>query len=104
MKNRIIRISPSIIATNYKNKEVLFDSLKKIEKAGANFVHLDVMDGKFVKNATFDYNFIEKVRDKTSLMLDVHLMVQKPEEVIDKYAKAGADTKQIRFFPDIHDD
>lgn len=97
MKNRIIRISPSIIATNYKNKEALFNSLEKIEKAGANFVHLDVMDGKFVKNMTFDYNFIEKIRDKTSLLLDVHLMVQKPEEVIDKYAKAGADIITVHY-------
>lgn len=97
MRNRIIRISPSIIATDYKNNEILFDNLEKIEKAGANFVHLDIMDGKFVPNTTFDYNFIDKIRDKTCLLFDVHLMVQKPEEVIDKYAKAGADIITVHY-------
>ena len=97
MKNRVIRVSPSIIATNYKNNETLLQSLEKIEKAGANCVHLDVMDGKFVPNTTFDYTFVDKIRDKTNLLLDVHLMVQRPEEVIDKYAKAGADIISVHY-------
>ncbi|MBQ8451533.1 MAG: ribulose-phosphate 3-epimerase [Clostridia bacterium] len=94
---KLIRVSPSIIAIDYKNDEVLDKALVNIEKAGANFVHLDVMDGVFVKNKTFDYTLVDKIRDKTNLMLDVHLMVENPDEVIDKYIDAGADILTIHY-------
>ncbi len=97
MKARLIKISPSIIAVDYNNEEVLKQSLADIEKAGASMVHLDVMDGKFVKNTTFDYNFINKVKDMTSLILDVHLMVESPEKVIDKYIDSGADIITVHY-------
>lgn len=97
MKARLIKISPSIIAVDYNNEEVLKQALADIEKAGADMVHLDVMDGKFVKNTTFDYNFINKVKDMTSLLLDVHLMVENPETVIDKYIDSGADIITVHF-------
>ncbi len=94
---RIIRVSPSIIAVDYNNPEVLENSLAQIEKAGANMVHVDIMDGVFVKNTTFDWNFVDKIRDKTNLMLDVHLMVQDPDDVIEKYADAGADIITVHY-------
>lgn len=97
MKPRIIRVSPSIVATDYKNDEVLKENLEKIEKAGANFVHLDVWDGKFVKSTSFDYKFVDKVKDMTNLLLDVHLMVENPDAVIDKYADAGADIISVHY-------
>lgn len=97
MTPKLIRISPSIIAIDYNNDEILNNALENIEKAGANFVHLDVMDGKFVKNKTFDYKFVDKIRDKTSLMLDVHLMIENPDAVIDKYIDAGADVLTIHL-------
>lgn len=97
MPAKLIRVAPSIIAIDYNNEEVLSDALAKIEKAGANFVHLDVMDGKFVKNKTFDYKFVDKIRDKTSLLLDVHLMVENPDDVVEKYIKAGADIISVHF-------
>ena len=98
MTKRLIRVSPSIIAVDYKDDEVLKHALEDIEKAGANMVHVDVMDGKFVKNTTFDYKFVDKIKDMTSLMLDVHLMVENPsEELIEKYADAGADIITVHY-------
>ena len=97
MKPRLIRISPSILAIDYKNDDVLCNALADIEKYGANFVHVDVMDGIFVKNKHFSPDFVNKLRDKTNLMLDVHLMVQDPEKVIEDYAKAGADIITIHY-------
>ncbi len=97
MKPRLIRISPSIVAINYKDDQKLKEALDAIEKGGANFVHLDVWDGKFVKTTSFDHNFVDKVRGMTSLLLDVHLMVENPDEVIDDYARAGADIITVHY-------
>lgn len=97
MTPRLIKISPSILAIDYNNDEILDKALADIEKAKASFVHLDVMDGKFVKNKTFDNKLVDKIRDKTSLMLDVHLMVENPENVIDDYAEAGADIITVHY-------
>ncbi len=97
MKPRLIRISPSIIAVDYKNDEVLTNALKAIQKAGATLVHLDVMDGKFVKNKTFDHDFVKKVSDKTNLLLDVHLMVENPDALIGQDADAVADIITVHY-------
>ena len=97
MASKIIRISPSILAIDYNNKEVLKQALTDIEKAGASMVHLDVMDGVFVKNKTFDHKLVDEIKDMTSLMLDVHLMVANPEKVIDDYIKAGADILTVHY-------
>ena len=97
MSNRLIRISPSILAIDYNNEEVLKVALADIEKAGASMVHLDVMDGKFVPNKTFDHKLVDKIKDMTNLMLDVHLMVENPEKVIDDYANAGADIITVHY-------
>jgi len=91
MATRLIRISPSIMAMDYNDEACLKQALADIEKAGASMVHLDIMDGKFVKNKTFDHTLVDKIKDMTSLILDVHLMVENPDEVIDNYVKAGAD-------------
>ncbi len=97
MKPRLIKVSPSILAIDYNNDEVLDKALSDIEKAKANFVHIDVMDGKFVKNSSFDHKFVDKIRDKTNLLLDVHLMVENPDEVVDKYIEAGADIISVHY-------
>lgn len=91
------RVSPSILAIEYQNEEILNMALEDMEKAGANFVHLDVMDGKFVKNKTFDEKFVDYVRNHTTLMLDVHLMVENPEQEVDKYIEAGADLLTFHY-------
>ena len=97
MASRLIRISPSILCIDYNNDEVLKVALRDIERAGAHMVHLDVMDGKFVPNKTFDHKFVNKIQDMTSLMLDVHLMVKNPENVIADYAEAGADIITVHY-------
>lgn len=97
MKNRLIRISPSILCLDYNNDIVLKLALDKIEQSGANMVHLDVMDGKFVPNKTFDHKLVDKIKDMTNLMLDVHLMIENPHNKIADYAKAGADIITVHF-------
>lgn len=97
MATRLIRVSPSILAIDYNNTEVLQKALNDIDKAGASMVHLDVMDGVFVKNKSFDHTLVDKIKDMTPLMLDVHLMVQDPEKVIDDYVNAGADIITIHY-------
>lgn len=97
MTQKLVKVAPSILAIDYNNEEVLDKALADIEKARANFVHIDVMDGKFVKNTSFDHKLVDKIRDKTTLMLDVHLMVENPDEVIDDYVKAGADIITVHY-------
>lgn len=94
---RLIRISPSILCLDYNDDIVLKLALEKIERSGANMVHLDVMDGKFVPNKTFDHKLVDKIKDLTSLMLDIHLMVENPYEKIESYAKAGADLITVHY-------
>lgn len=97
MASKLIRISPSILCIDYNNDDVLKVALRDIERAGANMVHLDVMDGKFVPNKTFDHKLVNRIQNMTSLMLDVHLMVENPENVIANYAEAGADLITIHY-------
>lgn len=97
MKPRLIRISPSILCLDYNNDMVLQMALEKIERSGANMVHLDVMDGKFVENKTFDHKLVSKIKDMTTLMLDVHLMIENPIAKIEDYAKAGADIITVHY-------
>ena len=82
-----IRLAPSILSADFSR---LGEELKAIEDAGADLVHVDVMDGRFVPNLTFGAKVIETVRRLTSLPLDVHLMVLEPERYFDAFAKAGA--------------
>lgn len=94
---RLIRISPSILCLDYNNDIVMQMALEKIERSGANMVHLDVMDGKFVENKTFDHKLVSKLKDMTTLMLDVHLMIENPITKIENYANAGADIITVHY-------
>ena len=97
MQPKLVRVSPSILCIDYNDELVLKLALEKIEHSGANMVHLDVMDGKFTQNKTFDYKFVDKVKDMTNLLLDVHLMIENPKKYIDDYAKAGADIITVHY-------
>mgnify|MGYP000374142326 CR=1 FL=1 len=83
-----IHIAPSILASDLAN---LADEVKKVEAAGADSLHIDVMDGCFVPNLTFGMPVIKSLRKVTRLPLDVHLMIVEPERHIEAFAAAGAD-------------
>ena len=83
-----IQISPSILSADFSNLE---KDIKKLEKAGADMIHVDVMDGHFVPNITIGPPVIKALRGKTSLPFDVHLMISPVHKYIKDFANAGAD-------------
>jgi ribulose-phosphate 3-epimerase len=93
------QIAPSILSGDLLN---LSREIELIEEAGADLIHIDIMDGIFVPNITAGWNFIEAVNEKTSLPLDVHLMIDKPERYIEDFIKAGADILTIHQEACIH--
>ena len=80
-----------------RNMSSQLDYIKKMQNFGADIYHLDVMDGLFVKNQTVDYTYLEQLKMSSTLLFDVHLMVQYPTKVIKKYAKAGANVLTIHY-------
>ena len=88
MTNRV-RVAPSILSADFGR---LAEEVKAVEAAGADMIHVDVMDGRFVPNLTIGPLVVEAVRRATSLPLDVHLMIVEPEKYVDDFAKAGANT------------
>lgn len=84
----MIKIAPSILSANFAK---LQEEVKEVEKAGADVIHIDVMDGHFVPNITMGPIVVEALRPATSLPLDVHLMIENPDLYIESFAKAGAD-------------
>ncbi len=99
MMSKTVRIAPSILSADLLK---LADQVAEVEAAGADWIHIDVMDGRFVPNLTFGAGMIEAVRRVTDLPLDVHLMVDRPQRYIADYAAAGADIFTIHPEAMIH--
>jgi ribulose-phosphate 3-epimerase len=97
----MIKIAPSILAANFSK---LAEEVKEVEQAGAKLIHIDVMDGHFVPNITMGPIVVEALRPVTNLPLDVHLMINNPDNFIESFAKAGADyiTVHVEACPHLH--
>ncbi len=82
------KVAPSILSADFLHLE---DEIRAVEKAGADWLHVDIMDGHFVPNLTFGPKLVKAVRKATSLPIDVHLMIDNPQSYIEQFAGAGAD-------------
>jgi len=91
---RSIKIAPSVLSADFAK---MGEEIKSVEKAGADIIHLDVMDGVFVPNITFGIKMVADVRRITSLPLDCHLMIVHPEKYVKDFAKAGADYITVHY-------
>jgi ribulose-phosphate 3-epimerase len=94
-------IAPSILSADFTQ---LGNEIRAVEKAGADWIHVDVMDGHFVPNITMGPLVVEAVRRSTTLPVDVHLMIANPDAYIESFTKAGADiiTVQVETCPHLH--
>ncbi len=93
MNNKII-ISPSILSADFANLE---RDIKKVEDCGADWVHVDVMDGHFVPNITIGVPVVKSLKKITNLPLDVHLMIENPDKYVEPFAKSGADILTFHY-------
>jgi ribulose-phosphate 3-epimerase len=88
MKSRRVKLAPSILSADFSR---LGEQVAEVAKAGADYIHVDVMDGHFVPNITIGAPVVASIRAWTDLPLDVHLMIERPEAHISQFAEAGAD-------------
>lgn len=98
MKHKTI-LAPSILAADLSN---LAQQIRMVELAGANWIHCDIMDGHFVPNITFGPVIVKAARSATKLPLDVHLMIENPDDYLDDFIKAGANSVTVHEEAVIH--
>jgi ribulose-phosphate 3-epimerase len=92
-----IIVAPSILAADFAN---LSDEVRRVEGAGADWLHLDIMDGHFVDNISFGPAVVKTVRGLTSLPLDVHLMIERPDHYVPRFVEAGANSITVHVDPE----
>jgi ribulose-phosphate 3-epimerase len=97
----MVKISPSILSADFSK---LGDEVINVDKAGADFIHIDVMDGNFVPNISIGLPVIKSIRNKTEKIFDVHLMIESPSRYIDEFVEAGADIITIHYEAEKHID
>ncbi len=95
----MIKIAPSILSADFLK---LGEEIKAAEEAGADMLHIDIMDGHFVPNMTIGPFIVESIRKITSLHLDVHLMIEEPDAYIKDFIKAGADYLTVHIEASVH--
>jgi ribulose-phosphate 3-epimerase len=94
-----VKIAPSILSADFAR---LADALLQAEDGGADWIHVDVMDGHFVPNLTIGAPVVKALRNETKLPLDVHLMIEKPENLIEAFVSAGADYLTVHVEATVH--
>lgn len=97
----MVKLSPSILSADFRKLE---EQIRRVDKAGAEFIHIDVMDGQFVPNISFGCPILKAVNGVTDKVLDVHLMIEEPGRFIDDFIGAGADLITIHYEADKHID
>jgi len=95
----MVKIAPSILSADFAR---LGEEILDVEKGGADYIHVDVMDGHFVPNITIGPLIVEAIRPVTKLPLDVHLMIENPQNYVEAFAKAGADYITVHVEADRH--
>lgn len=96
---RTIEIAPSILAADFAH---LAREIEKVESAGANLLHLDIMDGHFVPNITIGPPVVSSIRKVTNLPLDAHLMIERPDRYVDDFIRSGANWISVHAEADVH--
>lgn len=99
VRNQRTLVAPSVLSANFAH---MADALALIERSGGDWVHLDVMDGAFVPNLTFGPKMVSDLRPLTKLPFDVHLMVERPQQLIPAFAEAGADFITFHYEAVVH--
>lgn len=97
----MVKIAPSILSADFAN---LGRDIENIEKYGADVVHFDVMDGRYVPNISFGVPIMKSIKELTKLPFDVHLMIEEPSKYIEDFAKAGADIITFHYEAETHVD
>lgn len=95
----MIKIAPSILSANFSR---LGEDVKEVERAGAEYLHIDIMDGHFVPNITIGPLVVASLRPISSMIFDVHLMIENPERYLEDFARAGADIITVHAESTVH--